>query len=251
MQHHSLQEASPASLCTPSVTVLGVHRAAAPFLQSPGAAFSPGIPASVCTGSPASLLRASLLGSFSQKSAPKRAVSSADVITDFVGSAGKQAPWKPRLKIELWLSPALPGSAEHPPAEALSENSPDSSGCCWSCRRDVGVREGVDGLEPSPGSPAGKHARQPSAEPAITCPRLLGQMIRFMGCHKSRRKLAQIRQNCRFPRMSLSSLSSGAGGDPGGAGERAQAHSPRQGTRGSPSTVSVLGNTALLGGARR
>lgn len=142
-------------MCIPGVTVFGVPRAVALFLQSPGAASSPGIPASFCTGSRASLLPR-FLGSFSQKSAPKRAVSSAEVITDSVGSAGKQMPWKPRLKIELWLAPALPGSAEHPPAEALSAESPDSSGCWWSCRRAVGVRDGVGGLEPSPGVPSGE-----------------------------------------------------------------------------------------------
>lgn len=64
------------------------------------------------------------------------------------------------------------------------------------------------GSEPSLSSPS-RHrcARQTSAAPAITCPRPLRRMIRFMGCHKNTRKLTQIRQNYRFPGMILSFLS--------------------------------------------
>lgn len=56
------------------------------------------------------------------KSAADRAVSSANVITASVGSAGKQVPWKPPLKIELWLSPKEKGA--FPPTQALSLTSP-------------------------------------------------------------------------------------------------------------------------------
>lgn len=51
-----------------------------------------------------------LLRCFPWKSAADRAVSSANVTTGSLGSAGKQVPWKPPLKIELWLSPEEEGA---------------------------------------------------------------------------------------------------------------------------------------------
>ena len=104
-------------------------------------------------------------------------------------------------------------------------------------------------LPPGPAAVLDRHwfARQTSAELAITCPRLLRQTIRFMGCRKSMRKLPQIRQNCRFPGMIFSSLRSR---DPlapllRDPGDAAKAHSPPQGAaRRGPSATAVPANAA-------
>lgn len=53
----------------------------------------------------------------------------------------------------------------------------------------------------SPGGiPGSSRAQAELSSAAATCPSPLRQMIHFMGCHKSARKLSQIRQKVPFPR---------------------------------------------------